>query len=462
MVRRPGVLLQLRGPAAVRDRRRAPSRARSRPSRRRAGSLRYADAACRPTARLALRPRGPHAATGARGGQRHRGLPLDGSAPPAGAGRRARLLLVAAPIARRPRLAWLAGTIQTCPGTAPSSGSRTTDGGLSTPAGRRRPDESIFQPEWSPDGALHFVSDRSGLVEPLPRGDEPRAPVARWRRSSAGPAVGVRPPTLRFLADGRLVCTWTEHDGAHPGDGLPVRVQPDGSCARSPTAFTEHRLAAAHRRATASSPSPARPTQSPAVVAIDPDERRHRGPASRARSPRSTPATLDRRSRSSSRPRAGSTAHASSTRRANQDYTAPAGERPPLLVISHGGPTSATVDRAQPAHPVLDQPRVRRGRRQLRRQHRLRPRLPAAAQRRSGASSTSADCINAARYLAERGDADRAAAGHPRRQRRRLHHAVRARLPRRVRGRARATTASPTPRRWRATPTSSSRATSTA
>jgi hypothetical protein len=24
------------------------------------------------------------------------------------------------------------------------------------------PEESIFQPEWSPDGVLHFVSDRSG------------------------------------------------------------------------------------------------------------------------------------------------------------------------------------------------------------------------------------------------------------------------------------------------------------
>ena len=34
------------------------------------------------------------------------------------------------------------------------------------PANARRiaggPDESIFQPEWSPDGVLHFVSDRTG------------------------------------------------------------------------------------------------------------------------------------------------------------------------------------------------------------------------------------------------------------------------------------------------------------
>ena len=27
------------------------------------------------------------------------------------------------------------------------------------------PDESIFQPEWSPDGTLYFVSDRTGHKE---------------------------------------------------------------------------------------------------------------------------------------------------------------------------------------------------------------------------------------------------------------------------------------------------------
>jgi hypothetical protein len=30
-------------------------------------------------------------------------------------------------------------------------------------------DESIFQPEWSPEGTLHVVSDRTGRVEPLPQ-----------------------------------------------------------------------------------------------------------------------------------------------------------------------------------------------------------------------------------------------------------------------------------------------------
>ena len=60
------------------------------------------------------------------------------------------------------------------------------------------------------------------------------------------------------------------------------------------------------------------------------------------------------------------------------------GRAPPLLVMSHGGPTSAVDDTLQPAHPVLDQPRLRRAGRELRRQHRLRPRLPRAAERPVG------------------------------------------------------------------------------
>ncbi len=61
---------------------------------------------------------------------------------------------------------------------------------------------------------------------------------------------------------------------------------------------------------------------------------------------------------------------------------------------------------AQPRNPVLDQPRLRRARRQLRRQHRLRAGLPRAAQRATGASWTSTTASTRAHYLAERGDVD--------------------------------------------------------
>ena len=68
----------------------------------------------------------------------------------------------------------------------------------------------------------------------------------------------------------------------------------------------------------------------------------------------------------------------------NPDFTAPAGERPPLLVLSHGGPTGPVDRRAGAGHPVLDQPRLRRAGRELRRQQRLRTRVSRPPERPVG------------------------------------------------------------------------------
>ncbi len=53
------------------------------------------------------------------------------------------------------------------------------------------------------------------------------------------------------------------------------------------------------------------------------------------------PAYLSRPKRSSSRPRAASASHAFYYAPRNNDFTAPDGEKPPLIVMSHGGPTGA-------------------------------------------------------------------------------------------------------------------------
>ena len=80
----------------------------------------------------------------------------------AGARLRPRLLrLPAAQPRRHPGWPGPAGTTPTCRGTAPSCGwrrsTRPTQARLV--AGGRS--ESIWQPDWSPDGALHYVSDRT-------------------------------------------------------------------------------------------------------------------------------------------------------------------------------------------------------------------------------------------------------------------------------------------------------------
>ena len=55
------------------------------------------------------------------------------------------------------------GTTPTCPGTGPSSrlGRSPIRAGRHR-GGRGGPDESIFQPEWAPEGSIVFASDRAG------------------------------------------------------------------------------------------------------------------------------------------------------------------------------------------------------------------------------------------------------------------------------------------------------------
>ncbi len=75
-------------------------------------------------------------------------------------------------------------------------------------------DESIFQPEWSPDGVLHFISDRSGWWN-----------LYRWRDRQVG-ALAAREvefgqpqwvfgqSVYGFASAERLICTFDEPDGA--------------------------------------------------------------------------------------------------------------------------------------------------------------------------------------------------------------------------------------------------------
>ena len=115
------------------------------------------------------------------------------------------------------------GTTPTCPGTAPSCGWPTsTAARAGAGARRRRPDESIFQPAWSPDGVLLLRLRPHRLVEPLPlrRSDavERRAAMDGRVRPAAvelrhvdlrlrsARAAG-RAPTARGRAAGAWLCS---------------------------------------------------------------------------------------------------------------------------------------------------------------------------------------------------------------------------------------------------------------
>ena len=324
------------------------------------------------------------------------------------------------------------GTTRTCPGTGPSCGwPRSAGDALAgdpvTVAGG--PEESVFQPEWSPDGVLHLVSDRTGwwnLYRVGPGGGP----------GGAGPGRGgVRPPPVG-LRHGDLRVPARRPDRLHP------RPRPHAA-PRHPGAgrHPDRPGAAVHLLLPAAPAGGRRPGR---LHRRQPDRRPGGGPdRPRRRRRRGAPVQRGRgaRPRLPDRPRADRVPHRGRPHRPRP--LLPAGQ--PRRPGPGGGAAAAGGGQPRRPHlrghqrparqlPVLHQPRHRRGRRRLRRLHRLRPRLPPAPGRPVGDRRR--------RRLRRRrpppGRTRRrrpGPPGHPRRQRRRLHHPVRPHLPRRLRRR---------------------------
>ncbi|HXC91799.1 MAG TPA: prolyl oligopeptidase family serine peptidase [Stellaceae bacterium] len=209
-------------------------------------------------------------------------------------------------------------------------------------------DESIFQPEWAPDGRLYFVSDRAqpgldGRWWNLFRvnGDalagasaiEPVSPlVAEFGR----PQWNFRMSTYAFVDENSLVCSYVE-DGVH----RLARVDLD-RLTFTPVSTSYQDISsvrAAGGRVCFRGGSPSEP---PAIVALDLAS----GDATVLR--RSTTQDIEpyRGYLSTPEPVSFDTddakrAHGLFYPPQNRDFTAPAGELPPLIVHCHGGPTAA-------------------------------------------------------------------------------------------------------------------------
>lgn len=264
------------------------------------------------------------------------------------------------------------------------------------------PDEALVQPEWSPDGELLVVSDRSEWWN-LHRVDGTGA------LAPLGPVDGeiATPPWVfgqsRYAVDRerRRIVAAMSRDGR---DHLVVLGDGHVQVVDTPhTSWSALRLDAEGRLVAIA----AAPDAEPAVVRVDladPGE-----PAIEVlRPPRDL--GLDRGWFSRPEPidfptSGGRTAHALYYPPTNPDVVAPDGDRPPLLVMIHGGPTSA----ARPQLSLATQFWTSRGigvvdvnyggstgygrsyRRQLDGQW--------------GVVDVD-DCVAAARFLADRGDAD--------------------------------------------------------
>lgn len=195
-------------------------------------------------------------------------------------------------------------------------------------------EESVFQPEFAPDGALYFVSDRDGwwnLYRRRRGRDEPLAPMAA---EFGAPQWAFGMSTYAFVSDATLACAFN-------GNGtwrLALLDLASGRLEPVKTPYTEISSVTAAAGAVVFIGGSA--SQAPAVARYSPATHRCkvlRRSVSKAVHPGylSRPEAVDYASAG------GAPAHAFYYPPRNRDFRAPAGEKPPLLVLSHGGPTAA-------------------------------------------------------------------------------------------------------------------------
>jgi len=196
-------------------------------------------------------------------------------------------------------------------------------------------DESIFQPEYSPDGALYFVSDRTGWGNLYRWRDGHVEPLCEMEADFGDPQWLFGMSTYAFESASRIICCYTQQGIWHLASlntqtsELEVIKTPYTSIAF---------LQASPGQAVFLGGSP---TEFDSVIRLDLSTRKLEALRSSSKvivdtDYLSMPQTIDFPTEQ------GLTAHAFFYPPKNRDYTAPTGERPPLLVISHGGPTGAT------------------------------------------------------------------------------------------------------------------------
>jgi dipeptidyl aminopeptidase/acylaminoacyl peptidase len=197
------------------------------------------------------------------------------------------------------------------------------------------PSESVYQPGWSPDGTLYYVSDRSGYWR-LYRSDRSVEVV----RGAPVDAEFGRPQWVfgtaswAFAGPLRLVVSYTRRG---TWQLATVDVASGAMTDIAPQIMPHDWMTASATHAVLVAGAATRPD---AIVRVD--------LASGAVETLRTASTLevDEGYISVAEPvefptTGGETAYAFYYAPRNKDFTAPEAERPPLIVISHGGPTSA-------------------------------------------------------------------------------------------------------------------------
>jgi dipeptidyl aminopeptidase/acylaminoacyl peptidase len=196
-------------------------------------------------------------------------------------------------------------------------------------------DESIFQPEWSPDGVLYFASDCSGWWNLYRRRENKIEPLCPMEAEFGQPQWVFSTVLYGFESTGRTVCTYAKNDRDHLATLDTTRKALD----TIDLPFTTISQVCVGGDCVVFIGASA--TDSTSIVLLNLITRRFEVLR------RSREATVD--AGYLAEPRAiefptegGLTAHGHFYPPRNRDYAGLADEKPPLLVMSHGGPTSSS------------------------------------------------------------------------------------------------------------------------
>lgn len=195
-------------------------------------------------------------------------------------------------------------------------------------------EESIFQPQWSPDGTLYFISDRTGWWN-LYRWQNNRVEALTQMKAEFGKplwVLGMR--TYDFESSDRIICTYTQEGIWHLAS-LDTKTKQLESL---PNPYTD--ISSLHAAPGKVFFIGGSPTEQTSIVQLDLASQKLE--VLRCASDVKIEAGYLSLPQAIAYPTSdGKTAYALFYPPQNQDYTAPNGEKPPLIVKSHGGPTAA-------------------------------------------------------------------------------------------------------------------------
>ena len=197
------------------------------------------------------------------------------------------------------------------------------------------PDESIFQPDWSPDGKLHFVSDRTGWWNLYRQRDGAVEALTAEEAELGHPQWLFGGSTYAFLPDGSIACVRCDR-----GEERLCLIAPGASEPEDlGLPYTSFEFPCLRSRGTTIVFVAGSPAQEAEVVSVELPG----GEPTALRTSSEEPVDVAY----ASLPRAvefptegGLAAHAFYYPPANPDFAGPEDERPPLIVEIHGGPTS--------------------------------------------------------------------------------------------------------------------------